>query len=217
MSKSLFASLAATLALALVLSGQNAPKKSALNKATLEAYVRHLYVMDSRITVQGLRPQTFPESPRLSGRQRCTPPWERSRRTFEFHGVQGWLAGSCRDTVFDIATTRSSRNWTNSRLTSSRAWAPPAHRGDGGVQRFRVPVLQRRGQACCAQNLLSAYPKQVRLYFRISRSKPCTRGPRPAAIAAAASCGRMPPRSGTIHDWIFGNQTTLPWTTSRTR
>ena len=31
---------------------QNAPKKSALDKATLEAYVRHMYVMDSRIGVE---------------------------------------------------------------------------------------------------------------------------------------------------------------------
>ena len=31
---------------------QNAPKKSALDKATLEVYVRHMYVMDSRIAVE---------------------------------------------------------------------------------------------------------------------------------------------------------------------
>jgi len=37
--------------LGLAASAQNA-KKSALDKATLEAYVRHLFVMDSRVTVQ---------------------------------------------------------------------------------------------------------------------------------------------------------------------
>lgn len=63
MSKSLFASLAATLALALVLSGQNAPKKSALDKATLEAYVRHLFVMDSRIKVEVADPKPSADLP----------------------------------------------------------------------------------------------------------------------------------------------------------
>ena len=29
-----------------------APKKSALDKATLEAYVRHLFVMDPKVTLQ---------------------------------------------------------------------------------------------------------------------------------------------------------------------
>src|SRR5690348_15973924 len=40
------------LALLGLAASAQAPKKSALDKATLEAYVRHLCVMDSRIAVQ---------------------------------------------------------------------------------------------------------------------------------------------------------------------
>ena len=39
------------------------PKKSALDKATLEAYVRHLYVMDSHITVQISDPKPSQDLP----------------------------------------------------------------------------------------------------------------------------------------------------------
>src|ERR1700693_3138685 len=52
MSKSLFALMASALLLALTGIAQSPAKKSALDKATLEAYIRHLYVMDSRIVVK---------------------------------------------------------------------------------------------------------------------------------------------------------------------
>src|SRR5262252_9401052 len=53
MSRSLFFAATAALCLAMAGSGQNATKKSALDKATLEAYVRHLYVMDkAKINVE---------------------------------------------------------------------------------------------------------------------------------------------------------------------
>src|SRR3954462_4338136 len=51
MSRSLHLTVVAALCLAVAGSGQTPPKKSALNKATLEAYVRHLFVMDKRIAI----------------------------------------------------------------------------------------------------------------------------------------------------------------------
>src|SRR3954467_15290283 len=57
MSRSLLLSLSATVCLALTIFGQTPPKKSALDKATLEAYVRHLFVMDKRISIQVSDPQ----------------------------------------------------------------------------------------------------------------------------------------------------------------
>src|ERR1051325_7931048 len=52
MSRSSCLSIGAALCFAAALPGQTPPKKSALDTATLEAYVRHLYVMDSRIAVK---------------------------------------------------------------------------------------------------------------------------------------------------------------------
>jgi hypothetical protein len=52
MFRPLFLSFAATICLTVAGFGQTAPKKSALDKATMEAYVRHLFVMDKRITIQ---------------------------------------------------------------------------------------------------------------------------------------------------------------------
>jgi hypothetical protein len=49
--------IAAALALA------DSPQKSALDKATLESYIRHLFVMDSRIAVQIGDPKPSQELP----------------------------------------------------------------------------------------------------------------------------------------------------------
>src|SRR6516164_940815 len=49
MKRSLVLAVTAVLMFAYIASSQ---KKSALDKPTLEAYVRHLYVMDPKVTVQ---------------------------------------------------------------------------------------------------------------------------------------------------------------------
>src|SRR5258707_11284661 len=51
MSRSLCFSTVAALLLAITGSGQDA-KKSALDKTTLEAYVRHLWVLDSKMIIK---------------------------------------------------------------------------------------------------------------------------------------------------------------------
>ena len=56
MSRSLFLTLAAALLLTAPVSAQN-QKKSALDKAVLEAYVRHLYVLKPEIKVQVADPK----------------------------------------------------------------------------------------------------------------------------------------------------------------
>src|SRR5271165_115155 len=64
MFRSLSLSLAAALLIAASAPSQNPQKKSALDKATLEAYVRHLFVLDpARITVQVLDPKPSTELP----------------------------------------------------------------------------------------------------------------------------------------------------------
>src|SRR5262249_7412872 len=63
MSRPLFLSLAAALCLLTAGSAQNQSKKSALDKATLEAYVRHLFVMDKRITVEVSNPKPSGQLP----------------------------------------------------------------------------------------------------------------------------------------------------------
>src|ERR1051325_11325243 len=63
MSRSYCLSLAAALLLAIVASGQTDKKKSALDKPSLEAYVRHLYVMDPRINMQITDPKPSTQLP----------------------------------------------------------------------------------------------------------------------------------------------------------
>src|SRR5215831_2007519 len=64
MFRSLLPSLATLLSFAAAGPAQNAPKKSALDKATLEAYVRHLFVLDpARIKVEVLDNKPSAELP----------------------------------------------------------------------------------------------------------------------------------------------------------
>src|SRR6185312_3571150 len=63
MSRLPLLSLAATVCLGLTVLGQTPPKKSALDKATLEAYVRHLFVMDKRISIHVSDPQASANLP----------------------------------------------------------------------------------------------------------------------------------------------------------
>ncbi len=62
-------------------SSQSVPKKSAFDKATLEAYVRHLFVMDQRVTVTGARPQAVLRASRLPGSRRPHDHAGNQRRT----------------------------------------------------------------------------------------------------------------------------------------
>src|ERR1035438_9446697 len=63
MSRSTLLSLAAALALALSVSGQNTVKKSAFDKAWLETYVRHLWVLDPDYAVAILDPKPSADLP----------------------------------------------------------------------------------------------------------------------------------------------------------
>ena len=63
MFRAFYLSVAAALLLAMAGSGQTEKKKSALDKPTLEAYVRHLYVMDSRINMQISDPKPSTQLP----------------------------------------------------------------------------------------------------------------------------------------------------------
>ena len=60
----------AALCLSLAGSSQTPPKKSALDKATLEAYVRHLFVMDKRIAITVSDPHPSADLPGFHGSRR---------------------------------------------------------------------------------------------------------------------------------------------------
>src|SRR5215813_11282463 len=63
MHRMLFLPLTAALFLAATVSAQAPAKKTALDKPTLEAYVRHLFVWDNRITVHIDDPKPSPDLP----------------------------------------------------------------------------------------------------------------------------------------------------------
>src|SRR6476661_5452465 len=144
MSRTSCLSLAAAVLFAMAAPGQTDKKKTALDKPTLEAYVRHLYVMDSRINMQISDPKPSTQLP-------------------------GFLE------------------------VTVHAWA--------GQQSQDFPFFLSKEEAkMLRQNLLSAYPTQVRLYFKTFPLESLHPWAKPAAIASRCIYQQQPGAFWTFHD-----------------
>ncbi len=207
MSKSLFASLAATLALALALSGQNVSKKSGLDKATLEAYVRHLFVMDQRIKVEVADPKPSADLPGFYDVTIRASMGAQSQDIELMVSKDG--SKILQGQVFDVATNPFKKDLDKIKTAFEPSMGTP---GADVVMvefsDFECPYCKEEA-AMLRQNLLSAYPKQVRLYFKTFPIESLHPWAKPAAIAAKCVFRQTPTAFWDFHDWIFAHQTDI--------
>jgi len=204
MSKSLFASLTAALALAMVLSGQNAPKKSALDKATLEAYVRHLFVMDQRIKVEVSDPKPSADLP---GFYDVTLHASLGAQSQDFQLMVSKDGSKILQAqVFDIAANPFKKDLDKLKTAFEPSMGTP---GADVVlvefSDFECPYCKEEA-TMLRQNLLSAYPSQVRLYFKTFPIESLHPWAKSAAIAGKCVFRQQPTEFWTFHDWIFTHQ-----------
>ena len=130
----------------------NPPKKSALDKATLEAYVRHLFVMDKRISIQVSRPAAVGEPARVSWKSASMRRWGTQAQDFQFLVSKDGskiLQGNVFDVNNNPVQERSGQAQDGIRAESRRAGRG---RRAGGVLRLPVPVLQGRGDDAPAES-----------------------------------------------------------------
>src|ERR1051326_1519326 len=164
MSRPLFFSVAAALCLAMAGSGQNQSKKSALDKATLEAYVRHLFVMDKRITVQVSDPKPSAQLPGFL-EVHLHASLGNQAQDFQFL-VSKDGSRILQGTVFDINT-----NPFKADLDKLKTEFEPSMGTPGAdvvlveFSDFQCPYCKEEA-TMLRKNLLSAYPSGVRLYFK---------------------------------------------------
>jgi protein-disulfide isomerase len=202
MSRSLFFSLAAALLLAAPGLAQN-QKKSALDKAALEAYVRHLYVMNSQIGVQ----VSDPKPSQLPG--------------FVEVVVHASMGAAAQDFPFLISKDGSkilqavvydvNSNPFKPDLDKLKTEFQPSFGTPGApvvlvvFSDFECPHCKEEA-AMLRQNLLTAYPTQVRLYFKDFPLATMHLWAKAASIAGRCAFRQNPSSFWSYHDWIFAHQ-----------
>jgi protein-disulfide isomerase len=204
MSRSLFLSLAAALLLAFTGSGQAPAKKSALDKATLEAYVRHLFVMDSRIKVEVGDPKPSTELPNFVDVAVRASMGVQSQ-VFNFL-VSKDGSKILQGNVFDINNNPFKRD-----LDKLKTGSAPALGTSGApvvvvaFTDFQCPYCKDEA-AMIRQNLVANYPTQVRYYFKEFPIESLHPWAKPAAMAGRCVFRQQPAQFWEFHDWVFAQQ-----------
>ncbi len=203
MFRSLCLSLTAAVLFAAAGSAQSA-KKNALDKATLEAYVRHLFVLDSRVSIQVSDPKP---STTLAGFYDVTVhasagPQSQDFRFLVSHDGSKILQGN----VYDIA-----QNPFKPELDKLNTEFAPSMGAAGApvvlveFSDFECPYCKQEA-TMLRQNLLSAYPKQVRLYFKEFPLESIHPWSRAGAIAGRCVYQQNANTFWDYHDWAFAHQ-----------
>ena len=203
--KFMFRTLASAILLAAVLwSAEKAPaKKSAFDKATLEAYVRHLNVWGPKIKVEIDNPKPSP----LPGFEEVTVHASAGNASaddtlYVSKDGQKILRGS----VFDVA-----QNPFKPQLEKLHTDLQPSFGTPGApvvivlFSDFECPYCKEEAKAL-RSNLLATYPKEVRLYFKdlpLSQIHPWAL---PAALAGRCIFKQNPGAFWDYHDWIYEAQ-----------
>jgi protein-disulfide isomerase len=204
MSKSLFLALAAAFLFALAGPSQTAPKKSALDKATLEAYVRHLYVMDSRIGFEVSEPKPSAELPGFQEVVVTATLGAQSQKLKFLISRDGQKI--LQANVYDVA-----QNPFKHDLDLLKPGTAPSL-GTAGApvvlvqfSDFECPYCKEEGMML-RQNLLAAYPKQVHLYFKTYPLESIHPWSMQAAVASKCAFRQKPNEFWEFHDWAFAHQ-----------
>ena len=209
MLRSLFCSSAALLLLAASGPAQNASgpaqKKSAFDKATLEAYVRHMFVMDKQITVQvgDPKPSQFPGYQEVvvsasAGQAHQDFPFLISQDGAKI--VQGNF------TFFEI-----NQNPFKPELDKLNTGGSPALGTQGApvvivlFSDFQCPYCKNEASVL-RENLLATYPKEVHLYYKQFPLESLHPWAKAAALASRCVYRQNADAFWAYHDWIFGKQ-----------
>ena len=200
MLRSLSSAAAALLCLCAAGFAQN---KSALDKATLETYVRHLLVMDSSVTVQ----VGDPKPSDLPGFSEVIV----SASAGTAHQDFPFLVSKDGSKIVQGAYYDVSQNPFKRDLDKLKTEGAPSQGTQGAsvviveFSDFECPFCQKESNIL-RQNLLSTYPTQVHLYYKqfpLTSMHPWSKG---AAIASRCVYSQKSDEFWKYHDWIFDHQ-----------
>jgi protein-disulfide isomerase len=184
-----------------------APTPSALDKATLEAYIRHLFVWGNNIRVEISDPVPSPDLPGFYAiKVHATAGQASQDETFQVsHDGRKIVRGP----IFDVT-----QNPFKHEMDKLKTESQPSM----GTQGAPVVLVQFTDFECpfCGQeakmlrqNLLSAYPKEVHLYFEDFPLPQIHPWARPAAIAGRCIYHQSEAAFWDYYDWIYAHQTEI--------
>ncbi|MEO7650418.1 MAG: thioredoxin domain-containing protein [Bryobacteraceae bacterium] len=178
-------------------------KKSALDKATLEAYVRHLFVWGAQIKVEvgDPKPSTMPGMMEVNVHASAG---KASQDELFYIAKDGQKI--IRGTVFDVT-----QNPFKPDLDKLKTELQPNFGTPGApvvlvlFSDFQCPYCKEEAKML-RTNVLSTYPKQVRLYFKDLPLEAIHPWAKPAAIAGRCVYKQNPAAFWDYHDWIYEHQ-----------
>jgi len=200
----MFRALSYSLAAVLLFAGAGlGQKKSALDKPTLEAYVRHLYVMDPKVTVKvgDPKPSDLPGFVEVM----VTASLETAHQDFPFL-ISKDGAKIVQGTVYD-----ATENPFKADLDKLQTDGAPSLGTQGApvvlveFSDFECPYCQKEA-VVLRENLLKEYPTQVHFYFKqfpLTSLHPWSKA---AAIASRCVYKQNADEFWKYHDWIFQHQ-----------
>jgi protein-disulfide isomerase len=178
-------------------------KKSALDKATLEAYVRHLMVMDSRVTVEVSDPQPS----ELPGFVQETVHASIGNQFQDFTFLISKDGSKIvQGNVFDIASNPFKHDLDKLKTEGAANFGTP---GAPVVvvefSDFECPYC-RDEATLLRSNLPASYPKQVHFYYKELPLESIHPWARAGAIAGRCVLRQSNDLFWEFHDWIFAHQ-----------
>jgi protein-disulfide isomerase len=203
MSRSLYLSVAAALLFVMTGSGQNA-KKSALDKPTLEAYVRHLWVLDPRMNLKIADPKPSSDLPGFLDVTVEISMGNQSQKVPLLVSKDG--SKVLQGNVWDISLNPFKKD-----IDRLKTQYEPSMGTAGATvvlvafSDFQCPYCKEEA-VMLRKNLLKEYPTQVRLYFKQYPLESLHPWAKPAAIASKCVYRQDPSAFWDFHDWVFDNQ-----------
>lgn len=181
-------------------------KKSAFDKATLEAYVRHMGVWGPQITVQISDPKPSPIPGLMEMEVRATAGLASQTQTF-YVSKDGSkiMTGN----IYDI-----NRNPFQNELDKLKTSSEPSFGTPGApvvlvvFSDFECPYCKEEAKML-RQNLPSAYPKEVRTYFIDFPLEQIHPWAKAAAIAGRCIFHQHAESFWAYHDWIYDHQSEI--------
>ena len=179
------------------------PKKTALDKAAFEAYVRHLFVWGAPIQVKVDDPKPSQLPGFVEVKVSASAGSASQEETF-YVSKDGQKI--VRGVVFDVAN-----NPFKSELDKLKTQFEPSFGTPGATvvvvvfSDFQCPFCRDEAKML-RENILSAYPKQVRVYFKEFPLDAIHPWARMAAIAGRCVFRQNAASFWDYHDWIFDKQ-----------
>jgi protein-disulfide isomerase len=178
-------------------------KKSALDKATLEAYVRHLSVWGPQIKVEIGDPKPSPLPGMLEVNVHASAGNASQDQVFYVSkDGQKMMLG----VVYDVKENPFKPDLDKLKTDLQPSFGTP---GASVVlvlfSDFQCPFCKEEAKVL-RTNLVSTYPKQVRLYFKDMPLDQIHPWAKPAAIAGRCVFKQNPTAFWDYHDWIYEHQ-----------